>query len=251
MREFGLIGLPLGHSFSKKYFTEKFERESLNDRYDLFELGHISEFEELIKKQKLTGLNVTIPYKEQIIPYLDEMDDAAAEIGAVNVIKFIRDESQLRLKGYNSDYIGFAQSIEPFLKSYHHKALILGTGGASKAVEYALKKRGLEVSFVSRSKKEGQFSYEELNREVMRNYQVIVNCTPLGTFPNVESAPDIPYHFLSENHLLYDLVYNPSETSFMKKGKEQGAQTVNGEEMLILQAEEAWKIWNKENEPMS
>lgn len=243
-RKYGLIGFPLGHSFSKKYFTEKFQTESLDAEYELYELKNITEFERLKAIENLWGINVTIPYKEQIIPLLDELDATASAIGAVNVVKFIRENDTLRLRGYNSDAYGFEKSIAPHLCTYHRKALILGTGGASKAVEYSLKKLGVEVKFVSRNGGENKLKYEELDEAILNDYLVVVNASPVGTFPHVNASPAIPYHALNSLHLLYDLVYNPSETEFMKKGKTQGAATMNGAQMLTLQAEEAWRIWN-------
>ncbi len=245
MKLYGLIGYPLGHSFSKKYFTDKFEKEEIEAKYELFELNKITEFPSLIEGHTLSGLNVTIPYKEQVIPFLDSMDETAEKIGAVNAIQFIRKNGQLSLKGFNTDVVGFSESIKPLLKSNHKKALILGTGGASKAVAFALEQLGIELKFVSRNPKENQFSYDDLDEKVFLEFNVIINTTPLGTFPNIEEAPDIPYHCLTENHLMYDLVYNPAETSFLKKGKEQGAVIKNGEEMLIMQAEATWTLWNR------
>lgn len=244
MKQYGLIGLPLEHSFSKKYFTKKFAKENTNVQYELYELENILQFKELIKNENLCGLNVTIPYKELIIPYLDEVDEVAAKIGAVNVIKFIRENETLKLKGFNSDAVGFENSIKPFLKSPHKKALILGTGGASKAIEFILGKLGIEVKFVSRSVCKNKLIYSDLDGNILSEYLLVVNATPLGTFPNIDTCPDIPYQFLTERHLLFDVVYNPAETLFMKKGKAQGATVLNGEEMLIGQAEEAWRIWN-------
>lgn len=245
MKQFGLIGFPLGHSFSKKFFTEKFERENIDAHYDLYELKDISEFIALKEKQELCGVNVTIPYKEQVMPFLDELDDTAAQIGAVNVIKFIRSEGKLLLKGYNSDAIGFENSLKPFLQPFHKKALILGTGGASKAIDYTLRKLGVETTFVSRTAKPDMLTYSQLNAEVMADYAVIVNASPVGTYPHSDECPDIPYQYLTDKHLLFDVVYNPAETLFLKKGKEQGAQGLNGEGMLIGQAVAAWEIWNK------
>ena len=245
MRRFGLIGFPLGHSFSKKYFTEKFLLEGIDARYDLYELKSLEEFAELKVSENLCGLNVTIPYKQQIIPFLDEMDETAAEIGAVNVIKFIRDGNDLKLKGYNSDAIGFLQSIRPYLKPHHNKALILGTGGASRAFDYTLRKLGIETTFVSRTPAEGQLSYSDLSETVLNEYPIILNASPVGTFPDVERCPDIPYQYLTSRHLLFDAVYNPAETLFLQKGKAQGANVLNGEGMLTGQAEAAWKIWNE------
>ena len=245
MRRFGLIGFPLGHSFSKKYFTEKFLLEGIDARYDLYELKSLDEFTELKVSENLCGLNVTIPYKQQIIPFLDEMDETAAEIGAVNVIKFIRDGNDLKLKGYNSDAIGFLQSIRPYLKPHHNKALILGTGGASLAFDYILRKLGIETIFVSRTPAEGQLSYSDLSETVLNEYPIILNASPVGTFPDVERCPDIPYQYLTSRHLLFDAVYNPAETLFLQKGKAQGTTVLNGEGMLTGQAEAAWKIWNE------
>ena len=245
MRRFGLIGFPLGHSFSKKYFTEKFLLEGIDARYDLYELKSLDEFAELKVSENLCGLNVTIPYKQQIIPFLDEMDETAAEIGAVNVIKFIRDGNDLKLKGYNSDAIGFLQSIRPNLKPHHNKALILGTGGASRAFDYTLRKLGIETTFVSRTPRDGQLSYSDLSETVLKEYPIILNASPVGTFPDVERCPDIPYQYLTSRHLLFDAVYNPAETLFLQKGKAQGATVLNGEGMLTGQAEAAWKIWNE------
>ncbi|HJV77576.1 MAG TPA: shikimate dehydrogenase [Paludibacter sp.] len=244
MKQFGLIGFPLGHSFSKKFFTEKFERENIDAKYDLYELENISEFKALKENLELCGLNVTIPHKENIIQYLDELDDTAAKIGAVNVIKFIRKAGTLKLKGYNSDAIGFENSLKPLLKSHHTKALILGTGGASKAIDYTLRKLGIETTFVSRTAKPGMLTYDQVNEETLNENLVIVNASPVGTFPHSDECPNIPYQYLTDKHLLFDVVYNPAETLFLKKGKEQGAQGLNGEGMLIGQAVAAWEIWN-------
>ena len=243
MKLYGLVGFPLGHSFSKIYFTEKFSLERIDARYNLYELKDIHEFTSLKITKDLCGLNVTIPYKQQIIPFLNEMDETAAEIGAVNVIKFIRNGHDLILKGYNSDVIGFRKSIQPHLKHNHTKALILGTGGASKAIEYALRKMGLEVKLVSRNSVQNQFSYNDLNKEILSEYTVLVNASPAGMYPHVDECPDIPYEALTSGHLLFDAVYNPEETLFLRKGKEKGAVTLNGKEMLIGQAEAAWEIW--------
>lgn len=246
MRQFGLIGFPLGHSFSKKYFSEKFQNENIDARYDLYELSNISEFPNLRNSIKLSGLNVTIPYKEQIIPLLDKLDDTAASIGAVNVIRFDYDNNgKATLTGSNTDAIGFENSLKPFLKPHHKKALILGTGGASKAILYTLQQLGIECSYVSRSTREGQLTYSDLNEEILNDNLLIVNATPLGTFPKTDACPDIPYQFLTDKHLLFDVVYNPAETLFMKKGRDAGATALNGEEMLIGQAIAAWEIWNR------
>lgn len=240
-RLFGLIGKPLVHSFSKDYFARKFTAEKIDAQYLNFELPSIEDFRNLIKDNELSGLNVTIPYKQQVIPYLDDLSEEAREIGAVNVIKF----ADGKLIGYNSDVYGFCESIRPLLKPFHKKALVLGTGGASKAVNYGLKKLGLEVMFVSRTVKEGCITYEQITQELLNEYTVIVNCTPLGTFPKTEGYANIPYHFLSEKHLLYDLVYNPAKTKFLEFGEKQGALIKNGAEMLEKQAIKAWEIWNK------
>ncbi len=244
MRNFGLIGFPLVHSFSKRFFTDKFEREEIDAHYDLFELKNLNEFPALIQQFALNGLNVTIPYKEKVMAYLDELDETATQIGAVNVIQFIRNGNDLKLKGYNSDAIGFEKSIVPALKDFHHHALILGTGGASKAIDYVLQKLGLDTLLVSRHLNSVGLTYGQLNQNILSKYTVVVNTTPVGTFPHTDECPDIPYEFLTSKHLLYDVVYNPSETLFLKKGKERGAQTLNGEGMLIGQAIAAWEIWN-------
>lgn len=248
MNKFGLIGYPLKHSFSIGYFNEKFASEGIDAEYVNFEIPNIEDITDIIEDTDgLCGLNVTIPYKEQVIPFLTRIDNEAREIGAVNVIKVNElDNGQVELIGYNSDVIGFTQSIEPMLESYHKKALILGTGGASKAVCYALKKIGLEVKYVSRTPQNSDMlSYEEVTPELLNDYKVIVNCTPLGMFPKVDFCPDLPYEALTSEHLLYDLLYNPNKTLFLKKGEAQGAVIKNGLEMLLLQAFEAWKIWNK------
>ncbi|MEI6752182.1 MAG: shikimate dehydrogenase [Paludibacter sp.] len=244
MKQFGLIGLPLTHSFSKKFFTEKFEREQIDARYDLFELKQIADFTLLIEEHEFSGLNVTIPYKEKVMEFMDELDETASEIGAVNVIKFIRNKENLILKGYNSDAIGFENSLKPFLKSHHTNALILGTGGASKAIDYVLRKNGIQTTFVSRTVKPDRLTYYQLTEEIIQTNTIIINASPVGTFPHAKECPDIPYQFLTVNHLLFDVVYNPAETVFLKKGREQGATGLNGEQMLIGQAIAAWEIWN-------
>lgn len=244
MREFGLIGYPLGHSFSKKYFGEKFEAENIDARYELYPLEVIDKFPELIQKVELTGLNVTIPYKEKVMKYLDELDETAAKIGAVNVIKFIREGDKTRLKGYNSDAIGFENSIKKSLGILHKKALILGTGGASKAIKYTLEKLGLEVTYVSRTRTESILSYKDLTKDIIEENLLIANSTPLGMYPDVDACPDIPYEHISSEHILFDAIYKPDLTLFLQKGEEKGAKTINGLEMLYGQAEAAWKIWN-------
>lgn len=246
-KKLGLLGYPLAHSFSAKYFAEKFKNENIEGfTYENFEIPTIEEFTDVIKNNpEIVGLNVTIPYKEKIIPFLDELDDEAREIGAVNTIKVIRTADGVKLKGYNTDIYGFKETLKPLLKMNHYKALILGTGGAAKAVEYVLKKIGLDVLYVSRNpESDSERSYNEINDVAVKNFPVIVNSTPLGMHPKVDVCPDIPYEHLTEDNLLYDLIYNPGETLFMKKGAEQGANTQNGLGMLKLQAEKAWEIWN-------
>jgi shikimate dehydrogenase len=246
MRKFGLIGLPLIHSFSKVYFNDKFEKEGIDASYELFELQRISEFPALIERADLSGLNVTIPYKEKVIPYLDELDETAAKIGAVNVIKFIRSDEKLKLKGYNTDAIGFEKSVTPYLKARHKKALILGTGGVSKAIVYVLRKKGIECTFVSRSAKPGILTYSQITEEIISDHLVIVNASPVGTFPHNNECPAIPYQFLTPHHFLFDVVYNPYDTLFLDRGKEMGATGINGAKMLSGQAVIAWEIWDKE-----
>lgn len=242
---FGLIGKSLTHSFSKSFFEKKFSTLNLPDyQYKNFELQKIEDFPTLLETQQLLkGLNVTLPYKEQILPFIDELSEEAQAIGAVNCIKFENGKTF----GYNTDVYGFSQSIKPFLDLNHQRALILGTGGSSKAVAFALKKIGVEVMFVSSSpskKNETVLLYGELNEMVLRSHKLIVNCTPLGMFPNVDSFPPLPYKYFSAEHLAYDLIYNPEETMFLKKATEQGAIVVNGLSMLKLQAEKSWNIWN-------
>ena len=243
---YGLIGYPLTHSFSQRYFNQKFEAEGINARYLNFELPDIGDLMEVVSEYpNLSGLNVTIPYKEQVIQYLDDMDEDAEKIGAVNVIKFIRTRGELRFKGYNSDIIGFSDSIKPLLNEERRKALVLGTGGASKAVVRGLENLGVETTLVSRSPRKGVITYADLTPEVMAENLVIVNTTPLGMYPHVDECPDIPYDCLTAKHLCYDLLYNPDVTLFMRKAAEQGAETKNGLEMLLLQAFAAWNIWNE------
>jgi len=241
MKCFGLIGKSLAHSFSESYFNEKFKKQGIKDvSYQNFELDSIDDFRSLIKVEKdLIGLNVTIPYKEAIIPFLDEISDEVKAIGAVNTITV----SANGLKGFNTDYIGFGNALKPFLEGQMERALILGTGGASKAAAYSLQQLGIHSLFVSRNPNPGQLSYVELNDIVLKHHLLIVNTTPLGTFPNIEDCPQIPYEYLTSQHLLFDLVYNPTETLFLKKGKEKGTMILNGQSMLVHQAEEAWKIW--------
>jgi shikimate dehydrogenase len=246
-RRFGLIGYPLSHSFSKKFFTEKFDKEGIDAEYINYEIQNVSVLPEIIAlDHDLIGLNVTIPYKQQVIRFLDKTDEDAAEIKAVNTIRIIRNGDNFSLEGYNTDIIGFSQSIKPLLQNYHHKALILGSGGASKAIIKVLNDLGIETIIVSRNPQyKGEISYDELDEAVMENYKVIVNTTPIGTFPKVEGCPAIPFEFINSQHLLYDLVYNPPETEFMKQGKFHGASVKNGLEMLHLQALASWEIWNR------
>jgi shikimate dehydrogenase len=242
---FGLLGKNISYSFSRGYFTKKFEALDLKTcDYKNFDIQEISKFTSIIKNESfLEGMNVTIPYKEEVIQYLDILDKTAKEIGAVNTIKITK---RGNLKGYNTDSVGFENSISGYLESHHKFALILGTGGASKAVAYALKKNKIKYKFVSRNpsgKKE--ISYQDLTEEMLHKYHIIINCTPLGTAPNVHLSPNIPYQFLSEKHLLFDLIYNPAISVFLSKGKEKGATIKNGYEMLEIQAEESWRIWNE------
>lgn len=244
--QYGLIGKKIGHSLSAAYFNEKFKIEGIDAQYSLFPLATISEFSELIENTpNLKGLNVTIPYKQEVMPMLDEISDEAKGIGAVNVIKVSYNSGKPYLKGYNSDCIGFKNSLLPLLKTDMKKALILGTGGASKAVNYILKNLGLEVTFVSRSPQQGQLSYSGLTEEIIADNLLIVNTTPLGMFPNTETYAPIPYHYLTRKHLCYDLVYNPEETEFMKRSRAQGATVKNGMEMWLGQAIASWEFWNK------
>ena len=242
MTKFGLIGFPLGHSFSRGFFTEKFAREGIDAEYVNFEIPDASMLLDVIRDNpELRGLNVTLPHKQAVIPLLDELSDEAREIGAVNVIR-IRDG---KLKGFNSDIIGFTDSIRPLLQPHHKKALVLGTGGASKAICVGLNRLGIEWTYVSRSPREGMLTYEDITAETLQQYTVIVNCTPVGMFPKVDAAPAIPYELLTPQHLLFDCVYNPEDTLFMQKGRAQGATVKNGLEMLHLQAEASWKFWNE------
>jgi shikimate dehydrogenase len=247
MRCYGLIGYPLSHSFSMKYFTDKFVREGIqNCRYDNFPLEHIGMFPTLVKNHKeLEGLNVTIPYKERIIPYLNELDEDTRTIGAVNTVKVYRQGDQISLKGYNTDVYGFEISIKPFLTENNLSALILGTGGASKAAAHVLKRLGFGVTFVSRRPKGAdQLAYADLTPQFVGATQVIVNTSPVGMFPDTGSCPDLPYEVLTPEHVLFDLIYNPLETLFLAKGREKGAKVINGLQMLHLQAEKSWEIWN-------
>ncbi|HPE76305.1 MAG TPA: shikimate dehydrogenase [Draconibacterium sp.] len=248
MKKYGLIGFPLTHSFSKRYFTEKFETENIDSTYDNFEIDNISKFPEIIKNNPdLIGLNVTIPYKEQVIPFLDDLNESAKEIGAVNTVKIIRSGSEIQLKGFNTDTYGFETSLKPLLKPHHKKALILGTGGASKALKYVLTKLGIEfISASIEELKENEIKYEEIDGNMMKERHLIINATPLGTYPKVETYPNIPYLYITDKHLLFDLVYNPEISAFLRKGMDMGAATKNGYEMLLLQAKKSYEIWNKD-----
>lgn len=245
MDTYGLIGYPLEHSFSISYFNQKFADEGIDAQYENFEIKSIESLMEVLdSRPNLKGLNVTIPYKEKVISYLDSMSPEATAIGAVNVIKVIHEDNQIHLKGFNSDVIGFTKSIEPMLERGHRKALILGTGGASKAVNYGLKSLGLETIFVSRYQRPGTIQYKDVTPDVIKEYNVVVNCTPCGMYPNVDECPALPYEAMDSHTVLYDLIYNPDETLFMKKGAEHGANTKNGLEMLLLQAFASWEFWN-------
>lgn len=248
MDKYGLIGYPLGHSFSKSYFNEKFENEGINAEYINFEIPTLDSLPEILASNpELKGLNVTIPYKEKVISYLDSISPEARAIGAVNVIRVDHKGNDTYLKGFNSDVIGFTKSIEPLLERFHKKALILGTGGASKAVNFGLKSLGLETVFVSRFERPGTIQYSQITPDIIQEYNVIVNCTPCGMYPHIDECPQLPYEAMTSKNILYDLLYNPDETLFMKKGAQHGATVKNGLEMLLLQAFASWEYWhNKE-----
>ncbi len=247
MKKFGLIGYPLGHSFSKKYFDDKFAKENLKDcAFELYPLKEVKDYEILkVAHEDLCGLAVTIPYKETVIPYLSNISADAKVIGAVNCIKFFGNKTM----GYNTDVVGFEKSLLPLLQPHHTKALVLGTGGASKAVQYVFKKMGIDFLLVSRNKEDynNTIIYDEIDAQIMNAYNLIVNCTPLGMSPNEDAMPALPYQYLTSNHLLYDLIYKPEKTKFLQAGEQHGASIKNGFEMLIIQAEENWKIWNMDN----
>lgn len=245
MKKYGLVGYPLGHSFSMGYFNEKFKNEAINAVYENFEIPDIQDITTVIgSNPDLAGFNVTIPYKEKVMDYLDYIAPEAAEIGAVNVVKVTHNGERAVLKGFNSDVVGFVNSIKPLLRPLHKKALVLGTGGASKAVEYGLRKLGLETIKVSRTEKDNTITYGQVTPELLSEYEVIVNCTPCGMAPHFDECPNLPYDSIDDSFLLYDLIYNPEETLFLRKGKEKDATVKNGLEMLLLQAEEGWNIWN-------
>ena len=246
MDKYGLIGYPLGHSFSKNYFNEKFENENIDAEYINFEIPTIDALPEVLATNpELRGLNVTIPYKEKVISFLDAVSPEARAIGAINVIKVEHKGNETILKGYNSDVIGFTKSIAPLLKRHNKKAVILGTGGASKAIDYGLKSLGLETVKVSRYERPGTIQYSKITPEIIQEYNVIVNCTPCGMYPNIEECPELPYEAMTEKNILYDLIYNPDQTKFMKLGAKQGATVKNGLEMLLLQAFASWEFWNR------
>jgi shikimate dehydrogenase len=247
MRKFGLIGYPLGHSFSKGFFTEKFKNENISGCvYDNYPIESIDLLPSLIKSNpELIGLNVTIPYKEQVIPFVDKIDEKALNIGAINTLKIIRNGEDFKIEGYNTDCYGFEQPLKKVIKKHHKKALILGTGGASKAVKFVLVDMGIEYLNVSRNKSgDNTISYQQVTSDIIQEYHIIINTSPLGMFPDIGSFPDIPYEALSEKHILYDLVYNPEKTSFLQKGEQKKATLINGLPMLYLQAEKSWEIWN-------
>lgn len=245
MIKLGLLGFPLGHSFSKSYYLDKFDKQGItNIDYDLYALEDIASFQELYTNDvNFKGFNVTIPHKIAVLPLLNSLSEEAAAIGAVNCITVAREEDKIILKGYNTDAYGFEESLKPMLKENHTKALVLGNGGAAKAVLYTLRKLNISYLVVSRSKENGDITYEELDAQRIQEYPIIINCSPVGTFPNTEQCPTLPYEALSASHILYDLIYNPAETKFLQLGKERGATVKNGYEMLILQAEKNWEIW--------
>lgn len=242
--KFGLVGRNINYSFSKIYFTEKFKIEDMrNCRYDNYDIAHIKDLKAVLTKNPtLRGLNITIPYKVEVIPFLDKLSKKASKIGAINTVRISK---KGKLKGYNTDWIGFTKAISPLLLPHHKNALILGTGGASKAIKFALKKLGIKSTFVSRERKKDTLSYEDLDAGAFAKFTIVINCTPLGTFPDIENCPKLPYELFTESHLAYDLIYNPEETAFLRQAKERGAVTKNGYSMLVYQAEAAWEIWNK------
>lgn len=247
MDKYGLIGYPLGHSFSISYFNQKFQDENIDAVYENYEIPSIDALPEVLSSNpELKGINVTIPYKEKVLPFLDSISPEARAIGAVNVIRVSHKGNKTILKGYNSDVIGFTKSIEPMLdKKLHQKALILGTGGASKAIDYGLRNLGLETVFVSRYERPGTIQYKNITPEVVKEYNVIINCTPIGMYPKTEVCPELPYEAMDSHTILYDLIYNPDETLFMKRGAEYGANVKNGLEMLLLQAFSSWEFWHE------
>jgi shikimate dehydrogenase len=247
-REFGLIGYPLTHSFSRKYFTNKFITEGINAEYLNFELENISHLPHIIGSHPdLQGINVTIPYKEEVMKFLDQIDEEAARIQAVNTIRIRRSGHHITLHGFNTDIHGFQESIKPLLQPQHHKALVLGTGGASKAIVRALTNLKIDSILVSRNPEaKGEISYDDLDEDVMASYKIIINTTPIGTFPKVDACPTIPFELITPSHLMFDLIYNPEMTEFLKHGLKHGATIKNGLEMLHLQALASWEIWNRD-----
>jgi len=247
MKKYGLLGYPLTHSFSKQFFTEKFQKERIDSEYLNFEIKSVDQVSKIIEDHPdLAGLNVTIPYKEVIIPFLNDLHPEAKEISAVNTIRIARRQGEVHLTGFNTDIWGFEQSLNPLLKSHHKNALILGTGGASKAIQHVLKKLGINfLTATTRTPSVKSISYSDITKQLISDFTLIINTTPLGTYPNTSTFPDIPYEYLSTHHLLYDLVYNPQITIFLEKGKEQGAVIKNGYEMLILQALKSYEIWEQ------
>lgn len=247
MDKYGILGYPLGHSFSRGFFTDKFQREGIDAQYLNFEIPQADLILQVLEQNpELRGLNVTLPHKQNVIPFLDELTPEAQRIGAVNVIRVRRQENgKFHLRGYNSDIIGFMNSIRPLLKPHHRKALILGTGGASRAIRVGLEELGLQWRYVSRTQREGMFTYEQVTPELIQEYPVIVNCSPVGMFPHTDECPALPYEAMTPDNLLYDLVYNPTLTQFMQRGAQYGAVTKNGLEMLHLQAVASWEFWNE------
>ncbi|WP_418263314.1 shikimate dehydrogenase family protein [Flavobacterium faecale] len=244
-KRYGLLGKNISYSFSRGYFKEKFESGNYEGcSYENFDIPEITDFPSIIEHHPsdLKGINVTIPYKEVVIPYLDKLSKKAAKIGAVNTIKITK---KGKLKGYNTDYYGFKKSLQSLLQPHHQKALILGTGGASKGVAFALEELGIQYTFVSRGNKANTIDYSQINEATFNQYHIIINCTPVGTSPNIDACPDIPYEYFSDKHIAYDLIYNPAETKFLQQAKAKGSQIKNGLKMLELQAEKSWEIWNK------
>lgn len=249
MRKYGLIGYPLGHSFSKRYFAEKFLRENISDcSYENYPVKSITLLPGLVSEEpELSGLNVTIPYKTEVMRYLSQIDEEAAGIGAVNVLKIFREAGEVRISGFNSDIKGISDSLISIMRPEVNKALILGTGGSSRAVSYTLGKMGINCSLVSRRNKPGCLTYKDLTPELIRETLLIINTTPLGMFPDIDSYPDLDYSLLGKSHILFDLVYNPETTIFMRKGQERGCTVLNGLKMLVSQAERSWEIWNDDS----
>ena len=239
---YGLVGKNIAYSFSRGYFNEKFKAMGLKDySYRNYDFENIQDFEVIVKEEEhLSGINVTIPYKEAVIPYLAALDPEAEQVGAVNTIKF----TEAGLKGYNTDTYGFKMALKPLLRPPHKKALILGTGGASKAIAYVLSSLGISFQLVSRAPEASQLNYEQLDETIMGSHKLIINCTPLGTAPDIDKKPPIPYRFLGPEHLLFDLIYNPEKTAFLQQGEHRGAAISNGLKMLEFQAEKSWEIWN-------